>query len=174
MIDFIKSVHGANIELNKENDDTAVFFKPIIDSMKMEDSYHIRIPCYNLSTINPDWPLKCERGNQWTTQAQIMLGGDTGNVKLDFFDNFHRVMSMFPHHLPQIEDWKTCKDKTMKKACTLKGWTVSENYYEKLDAMDTGFSANAAFETKAKLLSKQMIQLHAGDPDADFHKLDDN
>jgi hypothetical protein len=120
----------------------------------MEGSYHIKIPCYNISTINPDWPTKCERGNKWTTEASYMMAGDIGNVKLSFFDNFHRVTAMFPHHLPQIEDWKTCKDPTLKTACTLKGWTVSENYYEKLDQADTGFVPVTAWETKAKLLSK--------------------
>lgn len=104
----------------------------------MEGSYHIKIPCYNISTINPDWPTRCERGNKWTTQASYLMAGDLSkdHVTLDFFDNFHRVDSMFPHHLPQIEDWKTCDGKS---ACTLKGWTVSENYYGKIDsAMDTG------------------------------------
>ena len=58
---------------------------------------------------------------------------------------------MFPHHLPQIEDWKTCDG---KKDCTLKGWTVSENKYEFIDEMDTGFYQNSAWETKAKMLSQ--------------------
>jgi hypothetical protein len=131
-----------------------MFFKPLIDSLIMEGSYHMKVPCYNISTINPDWPTKCERGNKWTTEASYLMAGDIGNVKLNFFDNFHRVDSMFPHHLPQIEDWKTCKDPTLKATCTLKGWTVSENYYEKLDAADSGFVPVTAWETKAKLLSK--------------------
>lgn len=39
--------------------------------------------------------------------------------------------------------------------------------------MDTGFNINAAFETKAKMLSRQMVEIHAGHPDANFTKLDD-
>ena len=140
----------------------------------MEGSYHLKVPCYNISTINPDWPTKCERGNKWSTQASYLMAGDLtkDHVTLDFFDNFHRVDSMFPHHLPQIEDWKTCSGKSN---CTLKGWTVSENYYGKLDtAMDTGAEPQSALETKSKMLSRQMIQIHSGQPDANFTETDDN
>lgn len=100
-----------------------------------------------------------------------MMAGDVAkdHVHLNFFDNFHRVDSMFPHHLPQIEDWKTCNGKS---DCTLKGWTVSENYYEKLDALDTGFTGVMAWETKAKMLSRQMIQIHSGHPDSNFNLTD--
>jgi len=67
-----------------------------------------------------------------------MMAGDYAkdHVDIEFFDNFHRVDSMFPHHLPQIEDWKTCDG---KKDCTLKGWTVSENKYLIINELDTGF-----------------------------------
>jgi hypothetical protein len=79
-----------------------VFFKPIVDSIIMEGSYHLRVPCYNISTINPDWPKACERGNLWTNEASKLMAGDyaSDNVDIEFFDNFHRVDSMFPHHLP--------------------------------------------------------------------------
>jgi len=40
--------------------------------------------------------------------------------------------------------------------------------------MDTGFFENSAWETKAKLLSRQMIKIHSGHPDANFTELDDN
>lgn len=124
---------------------------PIIESMILEGSYHIRIPCYNISTINPDWPTKCERGNKWTSQAQKLMGGDLGGVQIDTFDNFHRVYAVLPHHLPQVQDDKICKSSD----CTLNTWTVSENYYERLDTLDTGFSGISALETKAKMLSRQ-------------------
>lgn len=174
MVNFIKFIRGEGVDVNQEADAPAVFLKPIIDSLIMEGSYHIKIPCYNISTINPDWPKKCERGNKWTTQASYLMAGDLtkDHVTLEFFDNFHRVDSMLPHHLPQIQDWKTCSGKT---DCTLKGWTVSENYYEKLDeAIDSGTWPQSAFETKAKMLSRQMIEIHSGQPDANFTETDDN
>ena len=59
-----------------------------------------------------------------------------------------------------------------KTDCTLKGWTVSENYYEKLDALDTGFTGVMAWETKAKMLSRQMVEIHSGHPDANFNLTD--
>jgi hypothetical protein len=128
---------------------------PIIEGMVMEGSYHIRVPCYNNSIINPDTPKICERGNKWVSEAQKLMGGDLGGVTFDTFDNFHRCYSVKPHtvepYTPQVEDDKLCKSKD----CHLNGWTVSENYYERLDNLDTGASAASAFETKAKLLSRQ-------------------
>lgn len=81
------------------------------------------------------------------------MGGDLGGVTFDTFDNFHRVYAVLPHHLPQVKGDKVCKTKD----CHLDGWTVSENYYERLDTMDTGFSAISALETKAKMLSRQQL-----------------
>jgi len=78
---------------------------------------------------------------------------------------------MFPHHLPQILDWKTCPPNT-GSPCTLKGWTVSENYYDKISIADTGGWANSAREFKAKIMATQAIQKHAGNPNANFDKLD--
>jgi len=49
---------------------------------------------------------------------------------------------------------------------------VSENYYEKLD--NAGKNSISAFETKAKMLSRQQVHIHAGNASADFHELDDN
>lgn len=79
------------------------------------------------------------------------MGGDLGGVQIDTFDNFHRVYAVLPHHLPQVQDDKICKSSD----CTLNTWTVSENYYERLDTLDTGFSGISALETKAKMLSRQ-------------------
>lgn len=180
MVKFIQSRNGKKVVINAENDEHFQFFKPIMDALVYEGNYHIKIPCYNISTINPDWPTKCERGNKWSTEASYYMAGADGkgdisteHVELEFFDNFHRVDSMFPHHLPQIEDWKTCNH-TQEKECKLKGWTVSENYYEKLDALDAGAAGITAWETKAKLLSRQMVMIHAGHPNASFHELDEN
>jgi len=102
MVNFIKHIKGEAQDVNQADVEAAEFFKPIIDAMIMEGSYYIKIPCYNISTINPDWPDRCERGNKWSTIASKMMAGDyeADNVELDFFDNFHRVDSMFPHHLP--------------------------------------------------------------------------
>jgi hypothetical protein len=68
MTDFISGVRGESKPvINAKGDSTDKFMDPIIESMVQEGSYHIRIPCYNISTINPDWPKRCERGNKWTS-----------------------------------------------------------------------------------------------------------
>lgn len=151
MVEFISTVRGdEKVAFNAKDDSAEKFINPIVEGMIMEGSYNIRIPCYNVSTINPDWPTKCERGNKWVSEAQKLMGGDLGGVTFDTFDNFHRIDSIYPYHYPQIEDDKVCKTKD----CHLNGWTVSENYYELLEIMDTGFSTTAAYETKAKLISR--------------------
>lgn len=102
MTNFIKYLDGKSSVADLKAESAAAFLKPFIDTLIMEGSYHIKIPCYNISTINPDWPTKCERGNKWVTEASLMMAGDyaADHVTLQFFDNFHRVDSMFPHHLP--------------------------------------------------------------------------
>jgi hypothetical protein len=151
MVAFISSVRGdEKVVSTGEDDAVKKYIDPIVEGMIMEGSYNLHVPCYNISTINPDLPTQCERGNKWVTEAQKMMAGDLGGVTFDSFNNFHRVYSVLPHHLPQIKDEKVCKTKD----CKLSGWTVAENYYERLEVMDTGFSATSALETKAKMLSR--------------------
>jgi hypothetical protein len=171
MLDFIASVRGdAKVEPSAAGS-AQKYIDPIVEGMIMEGSYNIRVPCYNLSTINPDTPNECQRGNKWVTEAQKDMAGDLHGANFDSFNNFHRVYSMFPHHLPQVKDEKYCKS---SKGCQLEGWTVAENYYERLEVMDTGFSATSALETKAKMLSRQQIQIHSGNASASFHDFDEN
>jgi len=55
IVDFISTVRGdAKAVFNAKGDSADKFFDPIIEGMVMEGSYHIRVPCYNISTINPD------------------------------------------------------------------------------------------------------------------------
>ena len=59
MVTFLKSrlgefendAEGLEAHLNAAGD----FLAPLIEGMKEEGSYFIKIPCYNISTINPDW-----------------------------------------------------------------------------------------------------------------------
>ena len=51
--------------------------------------------------------------------------------------------------------------------------TVSENLFEKLDTLDTGYYPIAASEMKTKISSRQKIQTHAGNKFADFTTLDE-
>ena len=141
--------------------------------MQLEGSYNLKIPCYNKNLVNPDSPHECMRGSPWVTQAQYVMGGDISDehVSMFSFDNFHRVYVTTPHHLPQINN--TCPE-SGPHPCKLEGLTVTENYYSRTTSFDIGMDPQAAIEQKAKLLSRQMVQWHAGHTDANFTKLDDN
>lgn len=82
-----------------------------------------------------------------------MMGGafDNTNVTVVNDDNFHRVQSIDPVHLPSVTT--TC-DKSTAEACELKTITVSENKYDFLDMLDTGYYPIAASEIKTKLSSR--------------------
>jgi len=149
--------------------EAATFYEPLVDAMFEEGSYWLKMPCYNESTINPDTPKECMRGSPFVAKAQVIQGGDTSwnKVTVNVFDNNHRVYSVFPHHLPEIQDWKVCPPDP-NVPCEIYAWTVSENYYDRISVEDTGFFPNAALETKAKLISTQQIQQHTGRPDANF------
>ena len=72
------------------------------------------------------------------------------SMKIENDDNFHRVESVNPVHLPEIDSDCT-KDSV---SCTVKSITVSECIYEQLDKLDTGFYPVAASEIKTKISSR--------------------
>ena len=84
-------------------------------------------------------------------------------------DNFHRVYTITPVHLPQINN--SCEAGSTE--CNLDSYTVTENIYTLLADMDTGKSVIAATEQKAKLMSRQSFQIAAGNTAADFHENDE-
>ena len=104
----------------------------------------------------------CNHGNPWTEQySQRLMGGtfDNTNITLVNDDNFHRVQSVMPVHLPSVD---TECDKKATETCEIKTITVSENYYDWLDKLDTGYYPVAATEIKTKLSSRQAVQVKAG------------
>ena len=84
------------------------------------------------------------------------MGGDLPGKKMSLVndDNFHRVQSVAPVHLSEIDSDCTADSKN----CVMKTVTVSENIYGQLDKMDTGYYAVAASEMKTKISSRQKIQ----------------
>ena len=82
------------------------------------------------------------------------MGGDIShfNATIDTEDNFHRVYTISPVHLPQINN--TCDGSS---ECTLESITVTENYYNRLSPFDTGETEIGAVEIKAKLMSRQSV-----------------
>ena len=57
MVAFISSVRGdEKVVSTGEDDAVKKYIDPIVEGMIMEGSYNLHVPCYNISTINPDWP----------------------------------------------------------------------------------------------------------------------
>jgi len=81
------------------------------------------------------------------------MGGafDNPNIKIVNDDNFHRVQSIAPVHLPEV-DTKCLSDAT--ETCELNSVTISENIYDFLDKLDTGYYSVAASEIKTKISSR--------------------
>lgn len=63
------------------------------------------------------------------------MGGDLlHNVDITTQDNFHRVYTITPVHLPQINN--TCDGKG--GSCMLESISVTENFYNRLEMFDIG------------------------------------
>lgn len=84
----------------------------------------------------------------------MSMAGPINNVTtISNQDNFHRVYTITPVHLPQINN--TCFDHSEK--CTLNTVTVTENLYNDLDKLDTGMYPVAASEMRVKMSSRQNV-----------------
>jgi len=99
------------------------------------------------------------------------MGGELPGKKMSVNsnDNFHPVDEINPVHLPHINS--DCASNS--RNCKIEMVTVTENHYKDHDRMDTGFHPQAASEMKTKLSSRQNIQQHGGNADADFHETDE-
>ena len=139
---------------------TADFFEPLITAYEMEGFYNFKPPCYD----NPHTPA-CITGCEWTETAQAMMGG-LPTQQIDDVDEFHQITHTF--HLPQIKNNCTLD----QKDCVLHTLTISQNTYELIDELDTGFVATSAHEIRAKLSSRQAILQAAGYKSVDFNKTD--
>jgi hypothetical protein len=96
-----------------------------------------------------------------------MGGNIPKNVKIVTDDNFHRVYTTNPVHLPQFNN--TCSGTA---SCILNSVTVTEVLYES-DSFDTGMTPIAASEMRVKLMSRQSTQKAAGVTNPDFHETDE-
>lgn len=151
---------------------TSQFLSPLIDALKLEGSYHLNDPCYDDTLVNRN-VKNCGHGSKWAEYAQNILAGfseyNIKNVNLKVDDNFHRVYSVLPVHLPQCNN--ICPSSSVN-TCELDCITVTEVYYEDSDSLDTGFYPVTAFELKSKLNSRQRMLQHAS-VSVDFHTADE-
>ncbi|KAI6653218.1 hypothetical protein LOD99_3743 [Oopsacas minuta] len=150
---------------------TEEFIAPLITAFHMEGYYQFKPACYNKSLENANINT-CGHGSPWSNRGQIIMGGLNAtklrNVSLQNDDNFHRVYTVTPVHLPIVNN--TCSGDI---PCILHSITVSENYYERFDnVLDTGFYAESALEIKCKMSSRQRIWEKAGLKDVNFNKTD--
>lgn len=112
-----------------------VLLKGMLDAMELEGNYNLKPPCYSHQLIDPS-SKTCTSGSPWIDQhAQLTMAGPLANhITLSNQDNFHRVYTVTPVHLPQVNN--TCNEQS-DKPCTLFTVTVSEAVYDE-DLLDTG------------------------------------
>jgi len=144
---------------------------PMVEAMKLEGYYNLKKPCYTSPLVNLEDPT-CLHGSPWNAAnaERIMAGSfdDNKNISIVTDDNFHRVSSVTPIHLAEIDN--TCDG---SNKCTLNSISVTENIYGTMDKMDTGFYPIAAHEMRTKLMSRQAAWAAAGVENPDFHELDE-
>jgi hypothetical protein len=171
MVEFINQIiFGKKQSLDIKSSTKVI--TPLVDALVLEGNYQTKPPCFDSDLINA-YDVTCLHGSPWHDQhTQIIMGGDLPGKKMSLVndDNFHRVQSVAPVHLSEIDSDCTADSKN----CVIKTVTVSENIYGQLDKMDTGYYAVAASEMKTKISSRQKVQQHAGNADADFTTEDED
>ena len=150
--------------LDQKVKDTSAILELILSGLRMEGSYHLKPPCFDYDLINKIRPI-CTHGSPWVETAQKIMDGLSGKMSFDMKvdDNFHRVYSVTPVHLPQINN--QCNSLS---PCTLDMVTVSDLNYETMDETDRGMYSNSAQEIRAKLLSRQHTYNNWGYPSTPF------
>ena len=142
---------------------SAVFLQPVIDAMILEGSYYLKPPCY---TEGVD-PNDCWRGSPWTEMTQRALIS-LPDINVNVVDSFHHVWRVFPFYHPKIKN--SC-DKP-DASCHLELTTVSQAVYAEAQGLDTGGYADAAYEIRAKLKSRQAILEATGGSAVKFEESD--
>ena len=85
---------------------SAESFAPLITAMTLEGNYNMKPPCYDSPIINVPEP-NCTTGAPWNSEhAQSTMAGNLNGPTVSESDNFHRVDSVTPVHLPYFKN--TC------------------------------------------------------------------
>lgn len=142
------------------------YFGPIIQALELEGSYRLKPSC-NEIVANDSRP--CWKGSRWAEQIQAHLAL-LPKVQFNVQDALWKVYLVNPVHLPQVHS--TCPQSD--ENCVLNVTTVSQVTYPLTDILDTGFSANSAFEIRSKFKSRQVLHKASGIKNASFEDLDDN
>ena len=165
---FKQRLEGASQIYSLVAESNAEFLGPWEQAFQLEGYYHLKQPCYCVSLRCPEKP-ECRGGSDWVAStAQKLMAGLDG-VELAVQDNFHRVYTVTPVHLPEIEN--QCSQG--QTDCKLTSQTVTENLYSTVDDLfDTGFQSITASEMRCKMMSRQSFQKAAGVPNPDFDVTD--
>ena len=163
MVSFIEENKDFLSEKLQESHD---FFKPLLDSLKIEGSYHLKPPCYDDSTINRKVNY-CGHGSDWANMAHQYMADfeeyKLSSVVLTTDDNFHKVWTVLPDPLPSCLN--NC---TLGKACNLLCVSITQLSYNYYDDLDTGFYPISADEMKTKMNSRQALLTYAGLSNVNF------
>ena len=146
------------------------FFKPLIDSLKIEGSYHLKPPCYDDTDINRNVNY-CGHGSKWVEEAHKYMAGfpdySLSSIDLTTDDNFHKVWTVIPDPLPSCLN--NC---TLGTACSLYCVSITQLAYNMYDDVDTGFYPISADEMKTKMNSRQALLTYAGLSNVNFTETD--
>ena len=159
-------IDAKNDLLAQKLSESQEFFKPLINSLKMEGSYRLKPPCNDDSTINRNVKF-CGHGSEWVNQAHKYMAGfedyNLSSVNLITDDNFHKVWTVIPDPLPSCLN--NC---TLGVVCNLLCTSVTQLGYNNFDNLDTGFYPISADEMKTKMNSREAILTSAGLSNANF------
>jgi len=89
--------------------------------MELEGNNYLKPPCNGHEILNKPDP-SCTTGAPWNSaHAQKTMAGDLNGVTLDGNNNFHRVYSVDPVHLPYFTN--TCE--SGDSSCVVHGVSVT-------------------------------------------------
>lgn len=85
--------------------DTKKIMEPILEAMELEAFYGMKDPCYDSDLINRVDDPTCWHGSAWHNEVtQAEMGGDIGKkITIANDDNLHRVQTVTPVHLPEVD-----------------------------------------------------------------------
>ena len=168
--------------LLKKISETEEYILPLINLLEFSGNMNLKPPCNGHELINEKKDT-CFHGSKVGEIGQKIMSGfiNEKNINIETDDNFHRVYSVNPVHLPTIlnfcEKKKSFKNKIMEKInsdeCVLKTITVSQPVNVTGDVLDLGTYSNTAYEIRTKLVSRQNSFYHANLDYSNFNKLDE-
>ena len=149
MTNFIDDILKQGVSLSSS--ETGDYLAPFLEAMRLEGSAVMKPPCNQDAMVNVPTP-DCIKGSPWVEEnaLKIFVGNLTDSqVTLINNDNFHPASELFPYHHPELDS--DCAEK--EGACTVKHYSVTENFYDRLDELDLGKTPIAAKSMRVKFKS---------------------